>query len=102
MAGQDPYTTSVEQVLTKLDAVLAETVATIEAAPDLQQALEAAVRLFDTLKAYKGRAANLRGTVALRIKEAEATSLVTLADRMGVSKARAEQLVKAAREGQEG
>lgn len=67
----------------------------INATSDSQQALESATQLAVTLREAFDGASELRTQIAGRIWEAEKLSLSALANRMGVSKARADQLIRA-------
>jgi hypothetical protein len=69
----------------------------IETAPDTHRAFERATQLAETLRDAAESAAELRARVAANIWETEALSLAQLAKRIGVSKARAAQLVRTAR-----
>nr|WP_055506801.1 hypothetical protein [Nonomuraea pusilla] len=71
----------------------------LQTMPDLQQAFVRATRLADDLREMADGAALTRAKVAARIHDAEGLSLAVLATRLGVSKARADQLLKAARGG---
>ena len=75
------------------------TLVAIAALGDPQERLEAYSRLAEELRMVSDRAARHRGEEVLRIKDAEALSLAALAGRVGISKARADQLVRAARKG---
>jgi len=67
---------------------------------DSQEKLEAAGRLVEALRSRSDEAARIRHAEAVRIYEAESLSLAQLASRVGISKARADQIVKAERERQ--
>jgi hypothetical protein len=69
----------------------------IEAIPEPQQAYEAASQLRDFVDDLVGDAATLRARMAHRIVKAEKLSLAALASRINVSKARADQLIRAAK-----
>ena len=71
--------------------------AAINAIPDPQRAFEYATQLANALRDTAQRASELRTQAAARIWEAEELSLAALAERIGVSKARADQLIRAAR-----
>ncbi len=60
-----------------------------------QQKLEAAGRLAEVLRSRSDEAARIRHAEAVQIFEAESLSLAQLANRVGVSKARADQIIKA-------
>ncbi len=62
---------------------------------DSQKKLEAAGKLVEALRARSDEAARIRHAEAVRIYEAEKLSLAALAGRIGVSKARADQIIKA-------
>ena len=64
---------------------------------DAQQAFEDATELADLLRDLAEAAANLRSRTVRRIWEEEQMSLAALAERIGVSKARAGQLINAAK-----
>ena len=63
-----------------------------------QHAFESATALADTLRQLAENAASLRAQTAVRIATEEKLSLSVLATRIGVSKARAEQLVKSVKD----
>jgi YesN/AraC family two-component response regulator len=65
---------------------------------DSQEKLEAAGRLVEELRSRSDEAARIRHAEAVRIYEAESLSLAQLANRVGISKARAGQITKAARQ----
>lgn len=62
---------------------------------DSQWKLEAAGKLAEALRARSDEAARIRHAEAVRIYEAESLSLAQLANRVGISKARADQIIKA-------
>lgn len=68
----------------------------IENTPAAEQAFESATELAGSLRAVAEDAAELRARMAARIWKAEEMSLAALAQRIGVSKARAAQLIKTA------
>ena len=61
-----------------------------------QEKLEAAGRLVEELRSRSDEAARIRHAEAVRIYEAEKLSLAQLANRVGISKARADQITRAA------
>jgi DNA-binding transcriptional regulator YiaG len=69
------------------------------AAFQVASAWQTTIRDLHDLEERRGSA--LRARQAVRIREAEALSLAKLADRIGVSRSRAEQLVNAAKEPEE-
>jgi hypothetical protein len=84
-----------------LSRVYGEAAAAIEAIPDPQGAFESATKLADTLREVAEAAADLRARTVARIWEEEKVSLAALAERIGVSKARAGQLVQSAKKAKE-
>ena len=69
------------------------------AAMEPSPAKTAAIReLAEMLQELYGTAAAIRKAEVLRIQEAEKLSLAQLAGRVGISKARADQILKAARQ----
>lgn len=73
----------------------------IEGTPDPQEAFAQATRLTEELRTATNEAGNLRGRVLMRIWESEKMSLAALAQRVGVSKSRADQLVRGAQTSKE-
>jgi DNA-directed RNA polymerase sigma subunit (sigma70/sigma32) len=69
----------------------------IDGSPDREAALQAASRLADLLREAADAAAVLRATVLLRIQEEQDLTLAELGALLGVSRARAGQLVQSAR-----
>ena len=69
----------------------------IRALPDPQSRIEAAGKLADGLRAAFEEAARIRHEEAVRIYETESLSLAQLANRVGISKARADQIIRAER-----
>lgn len=67
----------------------------VRSCPDRQQGFDQASKLADELRDLADRAADLRAEAVARIWEAEKLSLAGLAQRIGVSKARADQLLRA-------
>ncbi len=74
----------------------------IEAIPDAQRAFERASELRDVADGLVGEAATLRALMAERIFKAEELSLAALADRISVSKSRANQFINLARAAKSG
>jgi hypothetical protein len=75
--------------------------AAVRAIPGSQARIEAAGRLADHLRSMYEDAARIRHDEAVRIYEDEKLSLAQLANRVGISKARADQIVRAHRKGEE-
>jgi hypothetical protein len=72
--------------------------AAIRATASPQEKLEAAGRLVEALRARSDEAARIRHAEAVHIYETESLSLAQLASRVGISKARADQIIKAERQ----
>ena len=82
----------------EIDAAIAAAdvaLSTIRLIGDSQEKLEAAGRLVEALRSRSDDAARIRHAEAVRIFETEKLSLAQLAGRVGVSKARADQIIKA-------
>ena len=82
----------------EIDAAIAAAdvaLAAIRRIADSQQKLEAAGRVVEALRSRSDEAARIRHAEAVEIYEAESLSLAQLANRVGVSKARADQIIKA-------
>lgn len=96
MARHDDTDASFRKALNAVQDAYGEAVSAVGQIPDRQRAFEAATTLRDELDRLVGEAATVRARMAHRIWEAEELSLAQLADRIGVSKARADQLVRLA------
>jgi DNA-binding transcriptional regulator YiaG len=70
--------------------------AAVNDAKDGREAFRLATELTDAFHRATDRVAQLRGQAARRTRDQEALTLRALADRIGVSKSRADQLVKEA------
>jgi nucleoside-diphosphate-sugar epimerase len=77
-------------------------VAAIQGDSHAQHAFESATALADTLRQLAESAASLRARTAARIATEEKLSLSVLATRIGVSKARADQLLKSVKDSNPG
>lgn len=107
MTQEDPA--KVEQELAgirdQLVRLYEQAEAAIDAIEDPQAAFEVATGHQAKLRALhdkeEARSRGLRARQAVRIREAEELSLAKLADRIGVSKARADQLIRAAKASRE-
>jgi hypothetical protein len=84
--------------LASLRDAYGEAVTVIHGDSQAQHAFESATALADTLRQLAENAASLRAQTAVRIAAEEKLSLSVLAARIGVSKARAEQLVKSVKD----
>jgi predicted DNA-binding protein (UPF0251 family) len=71
----------------------------INSMPDSKARIEAAGKLVDCLRSVYEDAARIRRAEVVRIYETEDLSLAQLADRVGISKARVDQIVRAYRKG---
>jgi hypothetical protein len=76
-----------KQAYASIEAVLA-------ADEDLDRAFAAASKWTEALRRYTNSSAELRSQLAMEIRDKNGLSLAALADRVGISKARAAQLVK--------
>lgn len=85
-----------EKALAAVARVRQLAVDTVAEADTSQQALQMATELITALRNASDEVGVLRAQNAVRIKDEEKLSLAALADRMGVSKARADQIVKIA------
>lgn len=79
-----------------------QAVTVIHEDPQAQHAFESATALADTLRQFAENAASLRARTAARIAAEEKLSLSVLAARIGVSKQRADQLIKSAKDADPG
>ena len=79
-----------------------QTVDMIQGDPQAQHAFESATALADTLRQLAENAASLRARTAARIATEEKLSLSVLAARIGVSKARADQLIRSVKDADRG
>jgi acyl-CoA reductase-like NAD-dependent aldehyde dehydrogenase len=94
----DPGCEEVDAAITAADAALSA----IRRMTGSQQKLEAAGKLVDGLRSRSDEAARIRHAEAVRIYETESLSLAQLANRVGISKARADQIIKAERQKEDG
>jgi ubiquinone biosynthesis protein UbiJ len=89
-------------VLASLRDAYEQAVAVIHGDSQAQHAFESATALADTLRQLAENAASLRARTAARIATEEKLSLSVLAARIGVSKARADQLIKSVKDADPG
>jgi hypothetical protein len=90
------------EVAAKIDAAVEAghtALTAINAMPDSKARTEAAGKLAACLRSIYQDAARIRRDEAVRIYETENLSLAQLADRVGISKTRADQIVRAYRKG---
>lgn len=104
--GQDSQATDATEealraAIAAMRSAYARAAAAIETIPDPQQAFEKAGELRSAADGLVGEAASLRARMVHRIWEAETMSLAALADRIGVSKTRADQFLRTARAAEE-
>ena len=85
--------------LEALSRAYEEAARAIRAIPEPQRAFAFATRLAKEMRDAHEQASELRSEQVARIWEAEELSLAKLAQRIGVSKARADQLIRAAKGG---
>lgn len=85
-----------------LYAAYSEAVAAVQAVEDSREQFDEATELARILGELSQQAAKLRAASAVRIAEAEQLSLAGLANRLSVSRSRAQQLVESGRAGKEG
>lgn len=88
----DPGCEEVDDAITAADAALSA----IRRITDSQKKLEASGKLRDGLRSRSDEAARIGHAEAVRIYETENLSLAQLASRVGISKARADQITKKA------
>jgi hypothetical protein len=84
-------------MLNAIQSIFIDTTALIKGLPDRQAAFEAATRLAEFLRSLSEEAFELRPQIAVEILESERLSLTGLAAKIGVSKARANQMVQQTR-----
>lgn len=92
---------AVLSALADLDHAFGVALSAIDADPDHNRAYSGATELVETLRRLFEASADQRALAAARIFEHERMSLAGLADRIGVSKARAAQLIKTAKDANE-
>src|SRR5690606_39947820 len=93
MAKED-VSEAVQTALASLEHAFDAAIAAINAESDPSQAYAGATELVETLRRLVEASGDQRALSAARIFEHEQMSLAGLADRIGVSKARAAQLMK--------
>lgn len=84
--------------LAAVRAALAQLREVAAANADDDQAFRDASQLVEAISGERGLAAEVRARIALRIWRKDGLSLSALAQRLGISKQRADQLVRKARE----
>ncbi|MGH3777981.1 MAG: hypothetical protein ACRDRR_19990 [Pseudonocardiaceae bacterium] len=94
MADHPDLLTVVRAVLAEIDAAHARAVVGINSEPNLDAALAAVSELATHVRKLSDTDAELRTLIVGRVWDAESLSLAALADRIGVSKARADQLIR--------
>lgn len=83
--------------LVALRRAYASAATAIRGAPDPQVGFEDATKLADAMREVAANAADLRAAAARRIYEEEQLSLASLAERIGVTRQRAGQLMQTAK-----
>lgn len=102
MSDAEDLVTVIRRVLAAMDDVHKQAVSIINsAAPDVSMFV-AVTELADHVRKLSDDDAALRSQVARRIRDARGLSLASLADHIGLSKARADQLVNKNRPTKEG
>ncbi|NRQ35764.1 hypothetical protein HII36_28600 [Nonomuraea sp. NN258] len=89
---------AVRSALADLERAFGAALMAIDADTDHNRAYSGATELVETLRRLFETSGNQRALSAARIFEQEELSLAGLADRIGVSKARAAQLIKTAKD----
>jgi hypothetical protein len=95
----EPAAPNVEHAYEALELAHDDVIRAIEGTTDNQRAFEAASHYRELAEQLAKQAADLRAAMAARIWSAESLSLTALASRVGVSKARAAQFLRAAQIG---
>lgn len=97
MTGDPQPPAPAETAVTAVDAAITDAVDAIQRTDDPDLAYRAATRLVELLRAAEKIAGPLRARAAARIQEAGRLSIAALGRRLGMSKARADQLLRASR-----
>jgi hypothetical protein len=92
-ANPDP-TEEVDEALAELDRANERVLKAIREATNLDAALAAVKRSYNHMRRLADAHGEVRTEVAGKVWDAQRLSLSALADRVGVSKSRAEQLIK--------
>lgn len=79
-----------------------ETLIALQQITNPQRRMEMSLAFIESLGAYAEKGAGIRHDGALEIRDAEKLTLAQLAERVGVSKARAGQMIDAARRREQG
>ncbi|MFI5935779.1 hypothetical protein [Actinoplanes sp. NPDC051494] len=98
----EPPGSALDDALNRLRESAAVAMAAVEEIPEPNRAFEQATALREAIDGLVGEAAALRARMAARIYESEKLSLAALANRIGVSKARADQLIRSTKSSQQG
>jgi hypothetical protein len=93
----DQEITSARAAVAKVTAAYADAIAAITDVGDRQERFELATDLGETINDLRTRTGQFRAEIAHEIYRAESLSLAGLANRIGVSRGRAQDLVEAAR-----
>lgn len=100
--GDEQPDAALDRALIELEESAAAAMSAIEATPEPNRAFERATALREVVDRMVGEAADLRARMAARIYESEKMSLAALANRIGVSKARADQFIRSAKSSPQG
>jgi len=87
----------IDAALAAVQRTCGNAIAAIRSTPGSQERINAAGRLADLLRDRFEEVARLRHEEAVQIWETEKLSLAALAQRVGISKARADQIIRAHR-----
>jgi len=88
----------IRDALDELKAAYLRSAAVVSGAKDAQSGFDGATELAELLRELAEQAADLRANAVARIANQEKLSLAVLATRIGISKARAAQLIQSARQ----
>ena len=97
MPDEPPIHAVIRSALTEIEAVYSKIVEEINSAPDTTDTFTAVTDLAVHMRKLGESSAELRAQVASRIYQARSLSLASLAEHIGVSKARADQLIRNAK-----
>ncbi|MQA15582.1 MAG: hypothetical protein GEV09_15875 [Pseudonocardiaceae bacterium] len=100
MSESDPVA-AVRSALAEMDGAYARAIGVIEESTDLDLAFAAANDLAAHMRSLDAAAGELRVRIVGQVWHSERLSLAALADRIGVSKSRADQLIRAVKKDQE-
>ncbi|MDF5751943.1 hypothetical protein [Spongiactinospora sp. TRM90649] len=93
---------SVDNVFQLISRAFDDAVAAVRMIPEPRRAFDDATHLAEKVRGMADTAAQVRAEAAARVHRAEGLSVGKLAQRLGISKARAEQLLRMARRARDG